>query len=178
MLNKCVHSEFQDEGQHRKWIDGTMFDSKTSSAFSVVSLQPIVHFKCSAGRECLETEVDNTSVAMLDDQGKCSALLAREGFFDFVIFRTQCDRSFPVSLVCQHKPRTIVFNNDLSDVKVTTVDGFYSLHAFSSCDLGWFMVDNMCINIYQCAQHCSSWTMCQTWCIFGKQNIQKHHHNQ
>ena len=138
MLNKCVHSEFQDEGQHRKWIDGTMFDSKTSSAFSVVSLQPIVHFKCSAGRECLETEVDNTSVAMLDDQGKCSALLAREGFFDFVIFRTQCDRSFPVSLVCQHKPRTIVFNNDLSDVKVTTVDGFYSLHAFSSCDLGWF----------------------------------------
>ena len=129
-----------------------MFDNKTSSTFSVVSLQPMVRFKCSAGGECSETEVDNTSVAMLDDQGKCSALLAREGFFDFVIFRTQCDRSFPVSLVCQHKPRTIVFNNDLSDIKVTTVDGFYSLRAFSSCDLGWFMVDNMCINIYQCAQ--------------------------
>ena len=129
-----------------------MLDSNSFSTFSVVSLQPMVSFKCSAGRKCSKPEVDNTPVAMLDDQGKCSALLTREGFFDFVIFRTQCDRSFPVSLVCQHKAKTAIFHNDLSDITVATVDGFHTLRVFSSCDAGWFMVDNMCINIYQCKQ--------------------------
>ena len=142
-----------------------MFDSNNFPKLSVLSPRPMVSFKCSAGRKCSETEVDDTSVAMLDDQGKCSALLAREGFFDFVIFRTQCDRSFPVSLVCQHKSKMIVFNNDLSDIKVSTVDGFYSLRVFSSCDLGWFMVDNMCINIYQCTQCNINNTVAHEQCV-------------
>ena len=142
-----------------------MFESNSFSTFSVVSLQPMVNFKCSAGRQCSETEADNTSVDMLDDQGKCSALLAREGFFDFVIFRTQCDRSFPVSLVCQHKTKIIVLNNDLSDIKVSTVDGFYSLRVFSSCDAGWFVVDNMCINIHRCKQCKTSNTVAHEQCV-------------
>ena len=152
LMFHSLFSEFQDEFKQRKWTDGTMFDSNNFQTLSVVSIQPTVSFKCSVRRKCSETEVDNTSAAMLDDRGKCSALLTREGFFDFVTFRTQCDRSFPVSLVCQHKTKTIVFNNDLSDIKVSTVDGFYSLRVFSSCDAGWFVVDNMCINIYQCKQ--------------------------
>ena len=167
IVNKCVHSEFQDELKQRKWIDGTIFESNSFSTFSVISLQPMVSFKCSAGRQCSETEADSTSVAMLDDQGKCSALLAREGFFDFVIFRTQCDRSFPVSLVCQHKTKTIVCNNALSDIKVSTVDEFYSLRVVPSCDAGWFMVDNMCINIYQCKQ-------CKTSNIVAHERCVKH----
>ena len=48
----------------------------------------------------------------------------------------------------------IVFNNNLSDVKVVSVNGYYSLQIFSSCEVGWFMVDNMCINICEC-QHCN-----------------------
>ena len=126
----------------------------------------MVSFKCSAGRQCSETKVDNTPVVLLDEPGKCSALLTREGFFDFVIFKTQCDRSFPVSLVCQHKTKTVtVFNNDLSDIKVSTVDGFYSIRVFASCDLGWFMVDNMCINIYRCKQCNTNNTVAHEQCV-------------
>ena len=142
-----------------------MFDGNIFPTSSVVSLQPTMSFKCSASRECSETEVDNTPVTMLNDQGKCSALLAREGFFDFVIFRTQCDRSFRVSLVYQHKAKTMVFDIDLSDIKVTSVDGFHSLRVFSSCDLGWFMVDNMCINIYQCKQCKRSYIVAHEQCV-------------
>ena len=53
-----------------------MFDSNNFPKLSVLSPRPMVSFKCSARRKCSETEVDDTSVAMLDDQGKCSALLA------------------------------------------------------------------------------------------------------
>ena len=132
---------------------------------SIVSMQPIMSFNCSAGTKCSQTAVANTSVAMLDDQGKCLALLPREGFFDFVIFRTRCDISFPISLVCQHKTKTFAFDNDLSDIKVSAVGGFYSLHAFSSCDAGWFMVDNMCINIYQCQQCNASDIIAHEQCV-------------
>ena len=116
----------------------------------------MMNFHCSAERECSETAAINTSAALLSDEGKCSALLTREGFFDFVIFRTPCDQSSTVALVCQHKTRIdIVFDNYFSDVKVLPVNEFYSLQIFSSCGVGWFnILDNMCINIYDC-QHCN-----------------------
>ena len=132
-----------------------MFDKTNFPTHSLVSMTPIVNVHCSVERECSETAVSNTSASLLRDEGKCSALLTREGFFDFVILRTPCEESFTVALVCQHKTKlVIVFDNNLSDVKVLPMNGFYSLQIFSSCGVGWFMVDNMCINIYEC-QHCN-----------------------
>ena len=97
-------------------------------------------------------------------QGNCSALLTREGFFDFVIFRTRCNVSHHVALVCQHEEKSDpVFNNDMSDVKVFQVGGFYSSHVYSSCDDGWFMVDNTCINIYPC-KNCQTNTEAREQC--------------
>ena len=131
-----------------------MFDNINFPTHSLVSMTPMVNFHCSAERECLETAVMSTSAALLRGEGKCSALLTREGFFDFVISRSPCEESSTVALVCQHKIKMeTVFNNNLSDVKVSPVNGFYRLQIFSSCGNGWFMVDNMCINIYEC-QHC------------------------
>ena len=93
----------------------------------------------------------NSSSLMLNDQGQCSALLTREGFFDFNVIRTHCNVSHNVAVVCQHDLKAnIVFNNNMSDVKVSIDDGFYRLEMFSSCDIGWFRVDNMCINFYRC----------------------------
>ena len=60
------------------------------------------------------------SHAMLDEQGKCSALLTRKGFFDLVIFRTQCKVSHRVGVVCQHDQKTnSKFSNNMSDIKVS-----------------------------------------------------------
>ena len=88
---------------------------------------------------------------MVYDQGKCSALLTREGFFDFTILRTQCNVTHSIAVVCQHDDNVgLVFNNNMSDIKVSLVDGFYSLQVFSSCDPGWFKVDEACINFYPC----------------------------
>ena len=88
---------------------------------------------------------------MLNDQGQCSGLLTRVGFFDFNIFGTHCNVSQPVAVVCQHYQKVnIVFTNNMSDIKISTADGFYSLQVFSSCNNGWFLVDNVCINFYHC----------------------------
>ena len=38
----------------------------------------------------------------------------------------------------------------MSDIKVSVTGGYSSLQVFSSCEVGWFMVDDMCINIYPC----------------------------
>ena len=88
---------------------------------------------------------------MWKDKGKCSALLTREGFFDFVVFRTQCDDPHSVTVVCQHDQKaTILHHNNMSDIKVSNVGLFYSLQVFASCDAGWFLVDNVCVNFYHC----------------------------
>ena len=142
----------QDEGQQRKWLDGRVFDFPTQSLVSMKTMSA----DCNVEKACSETGVTAASASMLHEQGRCSALLTREGFFDFFIFRTECNVSHPVALVCQYSMKNgTMFNNDKSDVKVFKVNGFYSLQVFSACDIGWFMVDNMCINIYFC-QGCKS----------------------
>ena len=129
----------------RKWLDGRLFDFPVDR---VISWQPITSFHCSSQRNCSQTDVINLFSAMLNDQGQCSALLTREGFFDFNIFRTHCNVPHTVAVVCQHEEKvTTVYSNNMSDIKVLTVNGFYSLHVFASCDIGWFMVDNMCIKL-------------------------------
>ena len=96
---------------------------------------------------------------MVYDQGKCSALLTREGFFDFIVLRTQCSVSHSVAVVCQHNNKvSLVFSNNMSDIKLSLVDGFYSLQLYASCDPGWFRVNDVCINFFQlitmnCQQH-------------------------
>ena len=88
---------------------------------------------------------------MVYDQGKCSALLTKEGFFDFRVFKTQCNVRHSVAVVCQHDMTSNrVFSNNMSDIKLSLVDGFQSIQIFSSCDPGWFMVDDVCINFYHC----------------------------
>ena len=87
---------------------------------------------------------------MFYDHGKCSALLTREGFFDFLVFKTQCSVPHSVAVVCQqNKKRNILFNNNMSDIKLSWNDGFHSIQVFSSCDPGWFRVDNVCINFHR-----------------------------
>ena len=95
----------------------------------------------------------DSSFAVFNDQGQCSALLTREGFFDFTVLRTRCDVSHNVAVVCQHEQKVnTAFNNNLSDVKVSiAAGGFYRIEIFSSCDIGWFRVYNMCINFYHCS---------------------------
>ena len=114
-------------------------------------MQPAVSFGCTDKSSCSEAEKIHSPVATMHDQGKCSALLTRDGFFDFVIFRTDCITPQLVAVVCQHEVKeSNGFSNTMSDIKITAVDGFYSLRTYSSCAVGWFMVDNMCINIFQC----------------------------
>ena len=140
--------DFQDEGHQRKWLDGRMYEIP---ADSVVSLQPTATFDCSAQRGCIESDKSNIYPAIWKNEGKCSALLTREGFFDFVVFRTKCDAPYNVTVVCQHDRRTNAFlHNNMSDIKISTVGGGYSLQVFSSCGAGWFLVDNVCVNLYYC----------------------------
>ena len=88
---------------------------------------------------------------MVHEEGKCSALLTREGFFDFRVFKTHCNVSHRVAVVCQHNNRSnLVFSNNMSDIKLSLVNGFQSIQMFSSCDPGWFLVDDVCINFYHC----------------------------
>ena len=52
-------------------------------------------------------------------------------------------------------------------------DGYSSLQVFSSCEVGWFMVDDMCINIYprlsirsfELVYNCTNTTLAQQHCI-------------
>ena len=93
------------------------------------------------------------------DQGRCSALLTREGFFDFIVLGTQCNVSHSVAVVCQHDNKvSLAFSNNMSDIKVLLVDGFYSLKLFASCDPCWFRVNYVCINFFRliamnCQEH-------------------------
>ena len=77
---KYIYSNLQDEGQQLKWIDGGMFDDTNFPNHSFVSIMPMMNFHCSAERECSEAAVINTSASLLRGEGKCSALLTREGF--------------------------------------------------------------------------------------------------
>ena len=130
----------------------------------MVSKQPSAIFKCTAERECSQMNSVGSSLTMLNDKGNCSALLTREGFFDFVVLRTLCNVSHNVAVVCQHDQNAIVLlHNDMSDIKVTSVGEFHSIQVFSSCDVGWFLVDNVCINFYHCPD-CSSNTAANEQC--------------
>ena len=112
-------------------------------ALNLAKLKPM-SAGCSIEQGCSETGSPAMFAPMLHEHERCSALLTRDGFFDFVIFRTQCNISYPVALVCQHNRKlSTVFNNEKSDVKVFKVNGFYSLQVFSVCDVGWFMVDDL-----------------------------------
>ena len=111
---------------------------------------------------------------MLDDEGKCSALLTRKGFFDFVICRTNCNMSHSVGVVCQHDQKTnSEFSNNMSDIKVSMTNRYNSLQVLSSCKVGWFMVNDMCIYIYSClsiksfeqGHSCTNTTVTQELCI-------------
>ena len=138
-------------------------------ADNVISIQPTATYKCSAKARCTQTNMTHTSYAMRTDKGKCSALLTREGFFDFVIFRTECNVSHNVMVVCQHDHRA-KFSNSMSDIKVLRIDGFYSLQVTSSCNTGWFLVNNVCINFTYCYYACPNNTSAQMNCeIFGGQ---------
>ena len=64
--------------------------------------------------------------------------------------------SHKVAVVCQHSKRVdLVSCNNMSDIKISLANGFHSIQVFSSCDPGWFMVDDMCINFYLC-QNCAT----------------------
>ena len=128
-------------------------------------MQPTATINCSAQRGCNQSDVFDKSIGMLYDKGKCSALLTRDGFFDFFVFRTQCDVAHNVSVVCQHDQKAkVLLHNNMSDIKVSTVGRFNILQVFSSCDVGWFLVDNVCVNIYNCA-FCSRDTIADEECI-------------
>ena len=92
----------------------------------------------------------DTTLDIQNDKGNCSAILTRRGFFDFVVFRTLCNVSHNVGVVCQHDKKVKDLNNNMSDIKISAYDGFYSLQAVASCDVGWFLIDNVCINFYEC----------------------------
>ena len=114
-------------------------------------MEPTARIHCTGERECSQIDLVNTSSLMVDGEGKCSALLTRDGFFDFLVFKTQCNVPHSVAVVCQHNvARNMVFSNNMSDVKLSLVNAFQSIQIFSSCDPGWFMVDDVCINFYHC----------------------------
>ena len=134
-------------GHKRKWLDGRLYAGPVAR----ISMQPTDRIQCNGERECSQIDQVNTSSVMEHAEGKCSALLTREGFFDFLVFKTQCNVSHSVAVVCQHNNGVnLVFNNSMSDIKLSLVDGFQSIQMFSSCDPGWFMVDDVCTNFYHC----------------------------
>ena len=115
--------------------------------------------------ECSRTDLVNTS-PVENNQGMCSALINREGFFDFLVYKTLLNVSHNVVVVCQHKTKVkLVFNNSMSDIKVSLVDGFHSMQVSLSCDPGCFMVSDMCITFYLCPNCTNKHTaheQCQT----------------
>ena len=130
-------------------------------------MQPTARIQCYSERECSHIDLVNTSSTnslVVHEEGKCSALLTREAFFDFRIFKTQCNVSHSVAVVCQHDvARNIVLSNNMSDVKLSLINGFQSIQLFSSCDHGWFMVDNVCTNFYHCP-NCTNNSDADEWC--------------
>ena len=136
-----------------------------------ISIQPVIRVHCTGERHCTETDLDNTSV-IFNGQGKCRALLTREGFFDFHVLPTQCNVSHRVAVVCQHDVKgNLASTSNMSDIKLSLVDGFHSIQLFSSCDPGWFMVDDVCINFYLCPnKNCTSNIEAHEQCsMFGGQ---------
>ena len=120
-------------------------------ADSGISIQPTARIECTGERECSQIDLVNTFSPVIHDQGKCSALLSRESFFDFLVLKIQCNVPQSVAVVCQHHmTRNLVFNNNMSDIKLSFVDGFQIIQMLSTCDPGWFMVDDVCINFYHC----------------------------
>ena len=93
-------------------------------------------------------------------------MLAREGFFDFRVLPSQCNVSHSVAVVCQHNVNENVFTSNMSDIKLSFVDEFHSIQIFSSCDPGWFMVDNVCINFYLCP-NCTNSVAREQCSMFG-----------
>ena len=157
-------SNFQGEGHQWKWLDGRLYDNSLP-IHSRISIHPLAKLACRAKTKCSATDLEDISSAMIYDQGTCSALLTREGFFDFLTFKTQCNSTHKVGLVCQHEERrNYVLGNNMSDVKISIINGFYSIRVSTSCDVGWFMVDNMCINIYPCSD-CINTSVAQRNCI-------------
>ena len=141
------NSGFQDEIQQWKWLDGRLYSTPVESS---ISIHPLIRVHCTGERQCTQTNLDNTSV-IFHDQGKCKALLTREGFFDFRVLPTLCNVSHGVAVVCQQDAKgNLAFTSNMSDIKISLVDGFHSIQVFSSCDPGWFMVDDVCINFYLC----------------------------
>ena len=122
-------------------------------------MEPTASFQCTATAECSQIDLVNTPSPMVHEQGKCSALLTREGLFDFFIFKTQCNIPYNVAVVCQHNKVSSVFSNNMSDIKLSLFNKFHSIRLFSSCDPGWFKVDDVCINFYPC--HNCSYTYCK-----------------
>ena len=116
-----------------------------------ISMHPTARIQCNGERECSHIDLVNTSSLMMHEEGKCSALRTREGFFDFLVFKTQCNVFHNIAVVCQHNHRvSLVFSNNMSDIKLSLDNGFQSIQIFSSCDPGWFMVDDVCTNFYHC----------------------------
>ena len=127
-------------------------------------MQPSAVFKCSAERECSQMDVVSSPLTMLNDKGKCLALFTREGFFDFIVFRTPCNIAHNVAVLCQHNHKaTDLLHDSMSDIKISAAGGFHSLQVFSSCDVGWFLVDNVCVNFYHCPD-CLSNTIAHEQC--------------
>ena len=139
--------------------NGLMADGILAQFTTLLSIQPVVRFQCSNEEECLKNNPGvNTSSEMVHDQGKCSALLTREGFFDFLVFKTQCSVPYNVAVVCQHNNfGDLAFSSNISDIKLSMVNNFHSLQVFSSCDPGWFKVDDVCINFYMCPDCRNNW---------------------
>ena len=100
-------------------------------ADSVVSKNPTTTFDCSVQRRCIQSDKPKIYHAMWKDNGKYAALLTREGFFDFVVFRTQCNVPHNVTVVCQHdQKRNILLHNNMSDIKVSRVGLFIAYKYF------------------------------------------------
>ena len=145
-------------------MDGRLYSTLVDSS---ISIQPQIKVHCTRERQCREIDLDNTSSLVFHDQGKCRALLTREGFFDFQVLPAQCNVSHSVAVVCQHTVNeNVVFTSNMSDIKLSFVDGFHSIQMFSSCDPGWFMVDNVCINFYLC-RNCSNSAAREQCSMFG-----------
>ena len=126
----------------------------SSQMDSSISAQPLIRVVCNRERQCTQIDVDSTSSSlMFHDQGKCRALLTREGFFDFRVLPAQCNVPHNVAVVCQYNGnKNLVFTSNMSDIKLSLVDGFHSIQIFSSCDPGWFMVDDVLTVGLPCTQ--------------------------
>ena len=132
-------------------MDGRLHSNSSKGA---ASIQPVATVHCTSEGHCVRLNLSNTlntSSVNFYHHGKCTALITREGFFDFLVVRTPCDVSHSVAVVCQHDVKgNLVSTSNMSDIKLSLVGGFHSIQMFSSCDPGWFMVDDVCINFYLC----------------------------